>query len=494
MRNCCFVCLVILAVSFSGSAQFMELNFNCNLFDASNCSPFVNTTARCARGSTMADDWQASHGSPHIVSGTPSTGNSRWAAFRAHESNGTFLGEGLFIPYNFVDGRRYKLEIFAKRVGNQSGGRLRFQAVNALTAGGQTTCGEAALPFVWEKEDIYVLSHSQGISEYRENFVSPEFIPTRNYSQLWIYLEEIYLGMSSEYQIEYLTVQETVDQLPSSSGIPNKPSMSDAFAVSHDQILLKWKDNSNNELGFQIAWCGVSPCPPLAQWPRINVPANTTRYLHTGLDPLTQYIYRVAAVWREFPWSSYSYEWDYSKPAEVTMEDICFDDVVYDAQSTIRYTTKAINSIETGNGFAVTIVYPVTFSAGGQVILKAPTTIPSGRNFKAMIAPCTTAANSSSSMSSSESLLTDPVISLENEITIYPNPSKDYVAVYFKKSGNQDGYLQLRDKTSNAIYVKRLSAEDTEVRLDVRLLPNDTYYLHVVRGKKEAIKKLIVER
>ena len=71
---------------------------------------------------------------------------------------------------------------------------------------------------------------------------------------------------------------------------PSAPSDLAGIAVAYDQIDLNWQDNSDNEDGFRIE-CkiyGESDYYEVA-----DLPANTTYFAHSGLEPLRKYTYYV---------------------------------------------------------------------------------------------------------------------------------------------------------------------------------------------------------
>ena len=72
--------------------------------------------------------------------------------------------------------------------------------------------------------------------------------------------------------------------------LPIAPSNVAATAASATQVNLSWRDNSNNEAGFQIErWNGSA-------WTQIGaVGANITTYADSGLSPSTTYYYDIVA-------------------------------------------------------------------------------------------------------------------------------------------------------------------------------------------------------
>lgn len=74
---------------------------------------------------------------------------------------------------------------------------------------------------------------------------------------------------------------------------PAKPSDLTATGVAYKRVNLQWTDNSTNETGFEL-WRSTSP---LTNFTTIGqVPANTTTYSDTMVNPNTRYYYRVRAL------------------------------------------------------------------------------------------------------------------------------------------------------------------------------------------------------
>ncbi len=75
--------------------------------------------------------------------------------------------------------------------------------------------------------------------------------------------------------------------------VPANPSILQASALSSSQINLTWHDNSDNEEGFNIEGRteGMADFTEIAS----GLPAGSTTYTRTGLDPTTTYYFRVRA-------------------------------------------------------------------------------------------------------------------------------------------------------------------------------------------------------
>lgn len=73
---------------------------------------------------------------------------------------------------------------------------------------------------------------------------------------------------------------------------PGAPSNLVAIAISHRGIQLTWQDNSDNEDGFRIA-CNLYGGSTYYEIG--DLPANTTSFVHSGLDPLETFSYYIQA-------------------------------------------------------------------------------------------------------------------------------------------------------------------------------------------------------
>ncbi|MEO7137956.1 MAG: fibronectin type III domain-containing protein [Gemmatimonadales bacterium] len=81
----------------------------------------------------------------------------------------------------------------------------------------------------------------------------------------------------------------------SAQGSPTAPSNLTAEAVSLSEIYLAWRDESSSETGFEVQRSTTGPRGTFA--PVTQTSANITTYTNPGLSPLTQYCYKVRAVW-----------------------------------------------------------------------------------------------------------------------------------------------------------------------------------------------------
>lgn len=73
---------------------------------------------------------------------------------------------------------------------------------------------------------------------------------------------------------------------------PGAPSNLVGIAISHRGIQLTWQDNSDNEDGFRV---GCNLYGGSTYFEIADLPANTTSFEHSGLDPLETYRYYVQA-------------------------------------------------------------------------------------------------------------------------------------------------------------------------------------------------------
>ena len=77
-------------------------------------------------------------------------------------------------------------------------------------------------------------------------------------------------------------------------GPPADPTGLTATTVSPSRINLSWTDNAGNESGYEVERSTTGSGGPFTLL--IALPANSASYSNTGLDPSTEYCYRVRAV------------------------------------------------------------------------------------------------------------------------------------------------------------------------------------------------------
>ena len=79
----------------------------------------------------------------------------------------------------------------------------------------------------------------------------------------------------------------------SSSGAPAAPTNLAATGTSYQQTLLGWQDNATNENGFEVDRSTTGPSGVFS--PLASTSTNATSYSDGGLEPSTQYCYKVLA-------------------------------------------------------------------------------------------------------------------------------------------------------------------------------------------------------
>lgn len=74
---------------------------------------------------------------------------------------------------------------------------------------------------------------------------------------------------------------------------PSVPTLT-AIKLSETQINLNWNDNNNDETGYEIWRCEGVGCDPKSGTLVTTMPANTSAYANTNLNPMTTYRYLVS--------------------------------------------------------------------------------------------------------------------------------------------------------------------------------------------------------
>ncbi len=88
---------------------------------------------------------------------------------------------------------------------------------------------------------------------------------------------------------------EVVPKTPAPAQIPSPPSELKAKSISPNEVELEWKDNSNNEDGFEIEQALVTASSADVKWVGSKVGKDNTKTNIKGLSPSTVYTFRVRA-------------------------------------------------------------------------------------------------------------------------------------------------------------------------------------------------------
>ena len=88
------------------------------------------------------------------------------------------------------------------------------------------------------------------------------------------------------------------------AAFPNPPSNLTVTAISSSSLSLQWRDNSTDEVGFQIERCQGATCANFALLRQVG--ANSITFTDTSLLANTTYRYRIAAFGKNSRLSAYS--------------------------------------------------------------------------------------------------------------------------------------------------------------------------------------------
>ena len=87
------------------------------------------------------------------------------------------------------------------------------------------------------------------------------------------------------------------------------------------------------------------------------------------------------------------------------------------------------------------------------------------------------------------------VLAVENEveegIKLYPNPSKDFIQVEIPEFRKGNIYLKINDVTGRILSESELKAGQKDYSIDIKHLPEGTYFLNAQQGGKRFVKKFV---
>ncbi len=128
-------------------------------------------------------NWQRSHGTPQIFT-NPGGGKTlpyNYAYMWAAIEGGVLYGEGIFANYSFFANHSYSVSVTVQAT--SSGGSFFVYATTGLTEPSSPGCGDP-IPVPTSKQ--FVMQNSPVVNGGWQTF-TVSFVPTANYTQLWIY-------------------------------------------------------------------------------------------------------------------------------------------------------------------------------------------------------------------------------------------------------------------------------------------------------------------
>lgn len=128
-------------------------------------------------------NWFRSHGTPQIMPGSPAALNTAYMWALSNTQFGVENGEGIFAPYTFTANNVYTITLRAQLTSAGTVGTIKLAATTGLTENpASPSCGQ--VPPVPSTQQLipFTTFINQGWIEYVISF-----IPTSNYSQIWIH-------------------------------------------------------------------------------------------------------------------------------------------------------------------------------------------------------------------------------------------------------------------------------------------------------------------
>jgi Secretion system C-terminal sorting domain len=161
----------------------IPINLNCTKYQYT-CSSNLEFQNTC----NSASGWSPSNGNPQLVP----QGSGYYAQMLAEQGEeiGSSIGEGMFIPFNLINGQSYILQVYFGIQGGESAGTVTFTAANGLV---QTISAcETATPSVSNQMTLGSVTNSS-TSPYTSQSVTISGGNTNlgggytGYSQFWMY-------------------------------------------------------------------------------------------------------------------------------------------------------------------------------------------------------------------------------------------------------------------------------------------------------------------
>ncbi|MEM0940949.1 MAG: T9SS type A sorting domain-containing protein [Bacteroidota bacterium] len=209
----------ILTLFLAGSAFAQidhELRFDCFDHNETKCNPFAISSPSYPDQGIYKNNWRVSHGSPQLRAFS-SNNPTRVAVLKAVDTDGVSpKGEGIFLAYNFLANCDYTIE-YILRIEDPSFFTtisLTSKVANGLTAKtNATVCNEETLPTVSDTQTILTEAPLPFESGNELGLITvSNFIPTKNFSNLWVYaVPEGFGNPTSEFIISHITITDVTD-------------------------------------------------------------------------------------------------------------------------------------------------------------------------------------------------------------------------------------------------------------------------------------------
>lgn len=454
MQKKLFLIVVFLGVFFySIFSQIIEYDFDyIGAETPPNCSPFKGTT-------NFWTDYKVILGSPSITQNQSGIYNiCKLASSYPFPDN---KGEGLYIPYGFKNNHLYDIEFHIK----SGTGNVQFvvDLANNLNETSYSECGEEPVPNFTDIENIInerAISGNLGAWYSSHIF---DYKPTKNYSYLMFYSHCIFSDETGSMLILYFTINDkgTINEAPS------VPTGLSASAISESSFTLSWQPSTDLE-GDAISYLVYKDGALLTT-------TSGTSCNVSGLSPCTTYSMTVKAK------DSNGNTSGSSSTLPVTTTCCITDITLISPTNDISSITKeylASNSITASNKILNNA--NVHYGANTRVRLSTGFMVSRGCHFLADKNGCTL-------LKSTKILIENEENTKYNEISVFPNPTKDFAILNFE---GIEGKKQVIVYTMSGSVVGRFETCEDKMQIDFNGYRSGVYIIHVLHQNGTRILKV----